>query len=100
MNRPSEARLDESRHDVGGHRLTFYIPPLELHLLLAGLTIAIALGAFGVTIRGWALMWTPPPGSAAELQPLELPEHRLRPDVPNRPPHVDPTPGAPSIPQV
>jgi hypothetical protein len=31
-----------------------YIPPLQLHLLLAGLTVAVSLGALGVSVRRWS----------------------------------------------
>ncbi len=36
-------------------QIEHYIQPLQLHILLAGLTVAIALGALGLTIRRWTL---------------------------------------------
>lgn len=33
------------------HGINWYIPPLELHVLLAGTTVAVALGAMALTIR-------------------------------------------------
>lgn len=37
-----------------GSRVAHYIPPLQLHLLLAGITVAIAAGAIGLTFRRWS----------------------------------------------
>lgn len=33
--------------------VTYYFPPLQVHVLFAGLTVAFAIGAFGVTLRRW-----------------------------------------------
>jgi len=33
------------------HGIKWFIPPLELHVALAGMTVAIAIGALGLTIR-------------------------------------------------
>ena len=37
------------RHPAAG--LSWYLPPLELHIVLAGILVAIAVGAMGLTIR-------------------------------------------------
>lgn len=34
--------------------IMYYIPPLQLHLLLAGITVAVAAGAIGLTARRWS----------------------------------------------
>ncbi len=39
-------------------RINYYIPNLELHLLLVGFTVALAMGALGVSFRRWS--WRPP----------------------------------------
>lgn len=38
-----------NRHPAAG--LSWYLPPLELHIVLAGILVAIAVGAMGLTIR-------------------------------------------------
>ena len=35
------------------NKLDFYVPPLELHIVLAGFSVAFAVGAFALTIRRW-----------------------------------------------
>jgi hypothetical protein len=92
------------RNGGGGPRnITYYIPPLQLHLLLAGATVTVALGAFAVTIRRWRVLRAPVPLPGASEGSRELPEYRLRPDLrslePAAPP-ADPRPGIAPIPQL
>jgi hypothetical protein len=41
-------------------RLSYYVSPLQLHLLLAGLAIALVVGALGVSLRRWSTQGTTP----------------------------------------
>lgn len=87
-------RVETTRAAEPGHRLPRtvegYIPPLQLHVLLAGMTVAIALGAMGATIRRWMLLrpHVVPVVPAGAL--VEIPEHRLRPDLVGHTPDVRP----------
>ncbi|HEX2972217.1 MAG TPA: DUF2231 domain-containing protein [Tepidisphaeraceae bacterium] len=45
-----------------------YLDPVQLHLLLVGLTLASAIGALGLTIRRWNIQ----PLSVSEAAPMEV----------------------------
>ncbi|MGE5610034.1 MAG: DUF2231 domain-containing protein [Bacillota bacterium] len=47
----------EQRGTAGGWQA--YMDPLQLHLLLVGFTLALAVGALGVTLRRWAIQAKP-----------------------------------------
>jgi hypothetical protein len=93
------AAAPRPRQDAGPRTVEYYIPPLQLHLLLAGMTVAIALGAFGLTLRRWAILRCPvaPPGTRPDLA-----EHRLRPDLRSVSvaPPADPSPGIVPLPAI
>ena len=36
-----------------GHRIAYYVPPLQLHTILAGTVVALALAALSITVRRW-----------------------------------------------
>ena len=64
--------------DLHHRGVTWYIPPLELHVALAGLTVAVAVGAIGLTIRRLerselvpAATQTIAPGESTEQAPPE-----------------------------
>jgi hypothetical protein len=38
---------------IAGHDIKWYLPPLELHVVLAGFAVALSLAALGLTIRRW-----------------------------------------------
>jgi hypothetical protein len=89
----------EAARSISRKGIEYYIPPLQLHLLLAGIAVAIAIGAFGVTIRRWKVMRAA--DASANVLPIELLEHRLRPDRVDRPmPPADASPGAAVIPHL
>jgi len=75
--------------------ITYYIPPLQLHVLLAGITLAVAIGALGLTFRRWS--------QAALIPGRERIETRLAPEPhsePPRPPAGAGEPPAPAVPVV
>jgi hypothetical protein len=80
---PVEAVTHEEAEQHTGHSLVdYYGPPLQLHLLLVGLTVAMALAALGVSFRRWS--WRPPAPSEAEQAEVA---RRLEPGAaPARPP--------------
>jgi uncharacterized membrane protein len=50
------AHDEHEQHEHMEHaqgKLEYYVPPLQFHVLLAGLTVALGFGAIGVTIRRW-----------------------------------------------
>lgn len=61
--------LPQPAASPAGHDWTYYLPPLQIHLLLAGLTVAMALVALGLSIRAAATGGSripPPPGDSLE----------------------------------
>jgi uncharacterized membrane protein len=62
-----------------------YLPPLQLHMTLAGLAVAIALGALGLTIHVWPRTPGPRPtvGQAESTVPAHL--HPAMTNVPRAP---------------
>lgn len=80
---PAEGIHAASEQSTG---VDYYLPPLQLHLLLAGLTVALAVGAIGVSLRRWSC----PP--AADV-PAELDEMLPGTSLAAAPP----TPDAPAV---
>ncbi len=62
---------DRSMEDsvTGKRQIKFYVPPLELHLTLAGFAIALSLAALGLTIRRLEKPVVTPTMTAATVTP-------------------------------
>jgi hypothetical protein len=60
-------------------RVQKYIPPLQLHVVLAGLVVAAAVGALGLTMRIWKS--PPPPARSLERAERTGPQDRDAPRV-------------------
>lgn len=73
---------DHAREPVKPGSLEYYVRPLQLHLLLAGLTVATAIAALGVSFRRWN--WRPP--TIAESRLVETPRPAEPAGVAPRPP--------------
>jgi uncharacterized membrane protein len=58
------------------HDVAYYIPPLQLHLALAGFVGAIVIAAFGLMIRRWQL-------DSMSLVPLSREPYPVTPGVPS-----------------
>jgi hypothetical protein len=62
--------------------IDFYVPPLQLHVILAGLAVALAAAALGLSIKRWdpALQVAPPAGGevprsdAGQVMPIDIAE--------------------------
>ena len=46
-----------------------YLPPMQMHVLMAGLTIAFAMGAVGISIRRWSQPMWPTAGAVRVVNP-------------------------------
>lgn len=68
---PTAAPVERDSADLPSlpDNITWYIPPLELHLLLAGLTAAAVFGAVGLSIRQWTRPREAPPATEAQGVP-------------------------------
>jgi uncharacterized membrane protein len=51
--RPTESAADEQVE--AKHKVEYFVPPLQLHVLLAGLAVAFAFGALGLSMRAIAV---------------------------------------------
>ena len=50
-----EASVEESRNAAGEkHDITYYAPPMQVHVILAGYAIAVGLAAIGLSLRSGA----------------------------------------------
>lgn len=57
---------------LASKNIEYYIQPLQLHVMLAGITAAIGLGAIGVTFRRWSTQPRTPTVAVQSVQP-EMP---------------------------
>jgi len=58
---PPLREVEENKVEEVGTIAYYFGPPLQIHVLLAGLSVAIALGALGASMRRLSTL-TPPPG--------------------------------------
>jgi uncharacterized membrane protein len=72
------------------HRVEYYVPPLQLHVVLAGLAVAVALGALGLSFRAVNVAGDAESLAAAERD-LDQPERDMlyAPPVPRGPAAMD-----------
>jgi uncharacterized membrane protein len=47
-----EPSTEESESTSAKHDITYYVPPLQTHVILAGFAIAVGIAAIGVSLRG------------------------------------------------
>ncbi len=95
-----DAESEPDHHEAGPAGVERYIAPMELHLLLAGMTVAVALGAIGLTLRRWAVIHSMSIVAAVSAARMaEVPDYRLRPESAGRP-VPEPRPTIPALPSI
>ncbi len=55
---------------AAGHGVTYYIPPLQLHLVLAGFAVAFVVAGIALMVRRWQLDSLTPAAPSSEGQPV------------------------------
>ncbi len=57
----------EHDHELKPAWVRRYIPPIQVHMVMAGSTFAFAMGALGLTIRRWSQPVPPPPAPGVRV---------------------------------
>jgi uncharacterized membrane protein len=88
--KPTESAADDQTE--AKRRIEYFVPPLQLHVLLAGLATAVAFGALGLSMRAVAVADGAEPGAGRDLdRDLDSTERDMlyEPPVPRGPAAMD-----------
>ena len=86
--KPTESAADDQVE--AKRRIEYFVPPLQLHVVLAGLATAVAFGALGLSMRAIATADDPPPDLHADAA-IDRAEREMlyEPPVPRGPAAMD-----------